>query len=286
MRLFKPPVTGYLIGRSESGFYRFAAAICCLLVATTLTLAQGTRGTIRGKVTDPNGAAVTGANARLIDVARNQELRTVQTNEDGEYQFLEVEPAIYTIVIQAPGFAESRLADVKVEPNRNLQLDVAVTIGTTTEEVVVTASQELIDRATPTLGTTVDRRRVQDLPLNGRQVLNLALLQPGVTTSNATGFGGGLGIRVNGNRGTENNVTLDGSNNNEVAVGSTTGASPRPDAIQEFRLLTSNFEAEFGRNTGAVINVVTRSGSNEFHGNARIFYRPTFLSAARFFDQN
>lgn len=285
MSLF-PPATGNSVGRSQRGLYRFAAAICCLLVATTLTLAQGTRGTIRGKVTDPNGAAISGANARLIDVARNQELRTVQTNEDGEYQFLEVEPAVYTIVIQASGFAESRLTDVKVEPNRNLQLDVAVTIGTTTEEVTVTASQEIIDRSSPTLGTTVDRRRVQDLPLNGRQVLNLALLQPGVTGANATGFGGGLGIRVNGNRGTENNVTLDGSNNNEVAVGSTTGASPRPDAVQEFRLLTSNFEAEFGRNTGAVINVVTRSGSNDFHGNARIFYRPTFLSAARFFDQN
>ena len=98
-------------------------------------------------------------------------------------------------------------------------------------------------------------------------------------------FGIGLGLRVNGSRGVENNLTLDGANNNEVAVGGATGASPRPDAVQEFRLLTSNFEAEFGRNTGSVINVVTKSGTNEFHGNARLFYRPTFLSAARFFDK-
>jgi hypothetical protein len=120
-------------------------------------------------------------------------------------------------------------------------------------------------------------------------VLNLALLQPGVApvfqpTQGVTAFGTGLGIRVHGSRGVENNVTLDGSNNNEVAVGSTSGNQPRPDAVQEFRLLTSNFEAEFGRNTGAVVNVVTKSGANDFHGNARFFYRPTFLSAARFFD--
>jgi outer membrane receptor protein involved in Fe transport len=258
------------------------------LLASGLAYGQGTRGSIRGNVTDPNGAAVVGANVRLIDVAKGQEIRTVQSSADGEYQFLEVEPATYNILITAPGFGEARLTDVKVEPNRNLQLDAALTVGSTSEEVTVSASQELLDRESPTLGTTVDRRRVQDLPLNGRNVLDLALLQPGVVPANnntTATFGQGSGIRVNGNRGTENNITLDGSNNNEVAVGGAVGAQPRPDAVQEFRLLTSNFEAEFGRNTGSVINVVTKSGTNEYHGNARIFYRPTFLSAARFFDQ-
>jgi hypothetical protein len=224
---------------------------------------------------------VTGASVRLIDLARNQELRTVQTNEEGDYQFVEVDPATYTIVIQAPGFAESRLNEVKVEPNRNLQLDAALTLGTTTEEVTVTASDERLDRETPTIGSTVENRRVVGLPLNGRNILDLALLQPGVTSA-----AGGGGIRANGQRNVENNFQLDGSNNNEVAVGGSTGVQPRPDAVQEFRLLTSNFEAEFGRNTGTVINVVTRSGTNDFHGNVRAFWRPTFLSAARFFDQN
>ncbi|HWP44991.1 MAG TPA: hypothetical protein VNO14_17240, partial [Blastocatellia bacterium] len=115
---------------------------------------------------------------------------------------------------------------------------------------------------------------------------DLTLLQPGVTPTPQGGFGSGLGIRVNGQRGVENNVQLDGANNNEVAVGAPLGGTPRPDAVQEFRLLTSNYPAEFGRNTGAVINIVTRSGTADFHGNLRFFYRPTFLSAARFFDQN
>jgi outer membrane receptor protein involved in Fe transport len=267
---------------------RGVGVVLFMLLVSGLAFGQGTRGSIRGTVTDPNGAIVVGANVRLVDVARGKEIRTVQSNESGEYQFLELEPATYNILIAAPGFGEARLTDIKVEPNRNLQLDAALTVGSTSEDVTVTASQELLDRETPTLGTTVDRRRVQDLPLNGRNVLDLALLQPGVVPANnntTATFGQGSGIRVNGNRGTENNITLDGSNNNEVAVGGATGAQPRPDAVQEFRLLTSNFEAEFGRNTGSVINVVTRSGTSEYHGNARIFYRPTFLSAARFFDQ-
>ncbi len=185
------------------------------------------------------------------------------------------------------GFSDARLTDIKVDPNRNIQLDASLMLGGTTEEVTVTATQELVDRETPTLGTTVEQRRVTGLPLNGRNVLNLALLQPGVApVDNGGGFGAGLGIRVNGARGVENNVQLDGANNNEVAVGGTTGFQPRPDAVEEFRLLTSVPEAEFGRNTGAVINVVTKAGTNDFHGNARLFYRPTVLSAARYFDKN
>ncbi len=257
------------------------SVFCLTLFSTSLIFAQGTRGSIRGTVTDPNGAVVAGATVKLIDVARQREIRTLQTDEDGNYQFLEIEPASYNIVITAAGFAETRLNDVTVEPNRNLQLETKLTIGTATAEVSVTASQELVDRESATLGTNIDLRRVQGLPLNGRNILDLALGQPGVQSG-----GGGAGIRVNGSRSTENNIQLDGSNNNEIAVGGSAGVNPRPDAVQEFRLLTSNFEAEFGRNSGSVINVVTKSGTNDFHGNARIFYRPTFLSAARYFDQN
>lgn len=247
--------------------------------------AQGTRGTIKGTVTDPAGAVVPNATVRLLDAVKGTEVRAVQSNESGVYQFLEIEPSTYTITISATGFAESRIVDVTVEPNRNVELDATtLNVSGASNEVTVTAGAELVDKESATLGTTVDNRRVEGLPLNGRNVLDLALLQPGVTPSSG-GFGSGTGIRVNGNRGTENNVSLDGANNNEVAVGGTIGAQPRPDAVQEFRLLTSNFEPEFGRNTGAIINVVTKSGTNEYHGNGRFFYRPTELSAARFLDK-
>src|SRR4030081_3713605 len=134
----------------------FALITCVALAATASVVAQGTRGTIRGTVSDPNGAVVAGATVKLIDVAKQQELRSVQTNQSGDYQFIEVDPATYTLAITAGGFAETRLTDVKVEPNRNLQLDVKLAVGTTTADVTVTATQELVDRETPTLGTTVD----------------------------------------------------------------------------------------------------------------------------------
>lgn len=257
----------------------------CMLFAGQNAFAQGTRGTIKGTLTDPNGAIVPNATVRLVDAIKGTEVRVVQSNESGVFQFLEIEPSTYNVIITATGFSEARIVDVRVEPNRNVELDAtALAITGTSVEVTVTAGAELIDKESSTLGTTVDRQRVEGLPLNGRNVLDLALLQPGVAPAGG-GFGAGTGIRVNGSRGVENNVTLDGANNNEVAVGGTTGAQPRPDAVQEFRLLTSNFEPEFGRNTGAIINVVTKSGTNDYHGNARFFYRGTEFSAARFLDK-
>lgn len=263
---------------------RFFTGCMLVVFSAVFAFAQGTRGTIRGTVTDANDAVVANATVKLFDVSKGTEVRTVQTNSDGVYQVLEIEPSTYNIIISAPNFAESRLVEVRVEPNRNITADVKLSVGQVVNEVTVTAGAELIDKDSATLGTTVDNRRIEGLPLNGRNILNLALGQPGVTPA-AGGFGGGSGIRVNGNRGVENNITLDGGNNNEVAVGGTIGGQPRPDAVQEFRLLTSNFEAEFGRNTGAVITVVTKSGTNDFHGNGRFFYRPTNLSAARFLDK-
>lgn len=262
---------------------RFLSVGLLVMVGVIVTVAQGTRGTIRGTVTDSNGAVIANATVRLNNTERGTEVRTASTDDSGIYQMLEVEPSTYNVLISAANFAEYKIVSIKVEPNRNLTLDAKLSVGQVTNEVTVTAGVELIDKESATLGTTVDNRRVEGLPLNGRNVIGLALLQPGVTP--ATGFGGGSGIRVNGNRGVENNLTLDGGNNNEVAVGGAIGGQPRPDAVQEFRLLTSNFEAEFGRNTGSIINVVTKSGTNDFHGNARLFYRPTSLSASRFLDK-
>jgi len=260
---------------------RFLFFVAVIAMSAIAAFSQGTRGTIRGTVADANGAVVSGATVKLVDAQKGTEVRNTTTGADGVYQFVEIEPSTYNILVTAASFADLKIGDIKVEPNRNLVLDAALSVGGVTTEVEVTAGAELIDRESPTLGTTVERRRVEGLPLNGRNVLNLALLQPGVV-----GAGGGLGIRVNGSRSTENNVTIDGANNNEVAVGGVIGGISRPDAVQEFRLLTSNFEAEFGRNTGSVINVVTRSGTNEYHGNARFFYRPTELSAANFFENS
>jgi Carboxypeptidase regulatory-like domain len=271
-----------LICNNLARFTKLFIVLVLLALAGQSVMAQGTRGTIRGTVKDPNQAVVPNATVRLVDSKKGTEVRNVQTDSDGNYQFIEIEPSTYNLFVSAPSFSEAKITDVTVEPNRNLVLDANLTVGQVTNEVTVTAGAEIIDRESPTLGTTVENRRIVGLPLNGRNVLNLALLQPGVFPT--AGTLSGLGIRVNGSRGTENNVTIDGANNNEVAVGGVIGGITRPDAVQEFRLLTSNFEAEFGRNTGSIINVVTRSGTNGYHGNARFFYRGTEHSAANFFD--
>lgn len=271
-------------GRRSAFLAHFTFALVCLIVANVAVFAQGVRGTISGTVTDPNGAVVAGATVQIESVSSGKILKTLQTGEDGSFTFLEVDPDNYNIVITATGFAETRLLDLKVEPNRNVRLDATMNVSGSTETVEITAATELIEKESSTLGTTVDRKRVQGLPLNGRNVLQLATLQPGVTPSGG-GFGSGTGFSVNGARPVENNIQLDGANNNEVATGGTVGFQPRPDAVQEFRLLTSNYDAEFGRNSGAIVNVVTRSGTSEYHGNARIFWRPTVLSAARYFDK-
>src|SRR5580704_2750120 len=255
------------------------------LLFSTVGFGQGVRGTITGQVKDASGAVVPGASVKLINVATGQVARTGQTNAEGVYELVEVEPATYNVDITAAGFSEVVLQNAVVEPNRHLALDATLAAAGATEQVTVSAGQELLDHDSATLGTTVDNKRVEGLPLDGRNILDLALLQPGVEgVSNPGGFGSGDGFRVNGAQASGNNFTLNAANNNEIAVTADFGNEPLPDAVQEFRLLTANFDAEFGRNTGSIINVIIKGGSDKYHGDARIFYRPTFLEAANFFD--
>ncbi|MGH9764096.1 MAG: carboxypeptidase regulatory-like domain-containing protein, partial [Blastocatellia bacterium] len=284
MRIFGP-VKGGLV--SIRYLCRLSIAFGAALLLATAGFAQGVRGTITGQVKDSSGAVIPGATVKLINVATRQVARTAQANADGVYELVEVEPATYNVDIAAPGFSEVVLQNAVVEPNRHLTLDATMKAAGATEEVTVSAGQQLLDRDSATLGTTVDNKRVEDLPLDGREILNLALLQPGVSPvsdNNGGSVDAGNGFRVNGARGNQNNFTLEGANNNEEAVGSDLGNEPRPDAVQEFRLLTGNYEAEFGRNVGSVVNVVIKGGTDKYHGDARIFYRPTFLSSAQFFD--
>jgi hypothetical protein len=239
-------------------------------------------------VHDQTEAVVPNATIQLIDRDKAMTVQPVISNDNGDYRFLEVAPSVYEIIAGAPGFSETRMRNVKLEPNRSLVIPIKLSVAGMAQVITVSGAQVLIETESATLGTTVENTRLEGLPLDGRNVLDLAYLQPGVAPANnpnLSTFGQGLGMSVNGGRGVENNVMLDGSNNNEVAVGGSTGAQPRPDALQEFRILSSNFEAEFGRNSGSIINVVTKSGTNEYHGNARGFWRPTVLSSKRYFDE-
>ncbi|MDI9611469.1 MAG: TonB-dependent receptor [Acidobacteriota bacterium] len=264
------------------------ALFLCAVLSLGVLCAQGTRGTIGGSVHDQSEAVVPNATVKLVDRDKAMTVQTVTSNDNGDYRFLEVEPSVYEIIAVAPGFSETQMRNVKLEPNRSLVIPIKLSVAGMSQVITVSGAQILIETESATLGTTVENTRLEGLPLDGRNVLQLAYLQPGVAYSTSpTGgtFGQGLGMSVNGARGVENNVMLDGANNNEIAVGGSTGAQPRPDALQEFRILSSNFEAEFGRNSGSIINVVTKSGTNEYHGNARAFWRPTVLSSRKYFDE-
>ena len=148
--------------RHQGWVLHLVSAFCLTIIASGMVLAQGTRGTIRGDVTDQNGAAIAGASVKLINVARNQEVRTATTDANGSYTMAEVDPATYEVVVTAQGFAEGRVTNVTVEPNRNVRLD-AVQLGVsgTSAVVEVTAAEELVDKESGTLGTTVEARRVE-----------------------------------------------------------------------------------------------------------------------------
>lgn len=273
-------------GCRPPGFQWIVLFAACMLALSASGFAQSVHGTISGAVSDETGGVIPGAEVSLVNVQTERAIRTVVTDDGGNYRFVEVEPGEYRLLAQMSGFSDAESESINLNPNRNVRVQITLSVAGQTQTITVTAANELIDRESATLGTTVEHRRVEGLPLNGRNALTLALLQPGVTPPSEPGdFGTGLGIQVNGQRGTQNNVTIDGSNNNEVAVGSTVAVLPPPDAIDEFRVLTSNFEAEFGRNTGSIINIVTRAGTSAYHGNVRFFWRPTILSAARFFDK-
>jgi hypothetical protein len=274
-----------IFARFRRPYWLLAFVVLIVTLISIPVMGQGVRGTITGQVTDQAGAVIPGATVKLVNRATGQVVRTVKTDANGGYQLVEVDPANYNLLISAQGFADATLQNAKLDPTNHLSLDVTLAAAGVTEQVTVTSSEQLLDRESSTLGTTVENRRVEGLPLDGRNIMDLALLQPGVAPI-ADPFGGSSGstFRVNGARATGNNFTLNGANNNEIAFASDFDNEPRPDAVQEFRLLTANYDAEYGRNTGSVINVVVKGGGSGYHGDARLFYRPTSLSAAQFFD--
>ena len=254
-----------------------------LLVVTTLVLASGLAlaqtGSIQGTVTDQSGAVVQGAEVTVRNLATN-DTRVVQTGNTGVYSIQNLAVGHYGISIKKGGFKSFRLDDVELTVAQALTADGVLEPGAVTEEVVVRASEAPpVDLETAQVSNLVDSREIADLPLITRDPYSLILLSPG--TSQTTSYLGG--ITVNGSRERNNNFLLDGADNNDTSVpGGPSGAlSINPDSAQEFRVITNNFNAEYGRNTGAIVDVVTKSGTNEFHGAAYEFGRWNSFGGAR-----
>jgi len=247
---------------------------------------QSTGGRIRGTVMDASGSAVVGTKVQLTNEA-NGTSRETTTSATGEYIFLEVPVGSYQVQVEQAGFKKYLRKGVAVNLNEVVGLDINLVVGGSTETVEVTGAPPLVDTTSTQLGAVVGERAVSQLPLSQRDTYQLLQLQPGVQSqvgldsiygSNRAGV-----VSVNGGRGRDNNFTVNGGDGNDQFAG-LPAIQPSPDAIAEFRVITNTFDAEYGRNSGAIVNVVTKSGTNDFHGTGYEFFRNDSLNARGFFD--
>lgn len=255
------------------------------LSMTGLAFAQGNLGAITGTVTDLNGAVVVGAKVTANNV-QTGESRTVTTNESGNYTIPNLNVGDYNLVIGAQGFADNKVENVKVSVAFTNTVNIAINPSGVTSVVEVTSSTDASTSVNTTdqqLSTLINNRKILDLPLLSRDPNSLVLLAPGAVQT-TSGLGG---VSINGQRERNNNFLVDGVDNNDTDVPGILGgiSTPNIDATEEFRVITNNFLPEFGRNTGGIITVATRRGTNEFHGGAYIFYRSDAFAARNFFNR-
>jgi outer membrane receptor protein involved in Fe transport len=248
-----------------------------LPLAAVPAMAQATTGTLRGTVTDPNGGVIAGATVTAKNEGTGTTTPAVTTTGEGTFEFANLPPGNYTVTVEAAGFKRSVSTGVGVKIGIVNPFAVVLAAGNVSETVTVVANtEEVVQREQSQISTTVDTRRVEELPSNAAAggLDTLALLAPGVFPTNSGGVNtNGTGLNVNGNRARSNNFQIDGSDNNDLSVAGPALFVDNQDAVQELQVITSNFSAQYGRNQGAVINYVTKSGTNDFHGSAFEFHR-------------
>jgi len=266
---------------------RIVAGILLTIVAisTPAVLWGQVTGTISGYVTDPSGAAVAQTTVTATLVQQNVP-RSVESNAEGFYNFPALQPGTYSVTVEKTGFERLVQSNVVLTINQNVRLDLSLHLGATTQSVTVTAEAPLVDTRSATVSGLVDDRRVTDLPLNGRNVISLAGIIPGVLSVSVRqqmdDARSGPEMDANGGRPNMNLFTFDGGYFNNPSRN--TGMNyPPPDALQEFRIQTANFNAEYGRNPGSQITVVSKTGTNGFHGSVWEFLRNDALNSRNFF---
>src|SRR5437660_6889094 len=253
------------------------------LICSTLMSAQSTGGRILGRVEDTSGAVLANVKVTATNDATGI-TRETKTNASGDYVFPEVPVGTYTLTFDLSGFKTNVRKSVTLDVNQVITLNMSMQIGASKEVVEVTSEAPLVDTTTTQLGAVVNDRAVSQLPLNSRDTYQFLQLQPGVMStvgsSNSIVYGSNNAgaVSVNGGRGRSNNFSVNGGDANDQFVNLPT-VQPSPDSIEEFRVLTNTFDAEYGRNSGSVVNVVTKSGTNQFHGNMYEFFRNTKLNA-------
>ncbi|MFZ0939128.1 MAG: TonB-dependent receptor [Candidatus Sulfotelmatobacter sp.] len=265
----------------------------CLVVAISLLVpallsAQGTGGRILGRVADPTGAVLGAVKVTAINEATGV-ARDAQTSDSGDYVFPDLPVGSYTLNFELAGFKKGVHKSIALDVNQVITLNMTMQLGTAQEVVDVTSEAPLVDTTSTQLGAVVNNRSVNELPLNARDTYQFLQLQPGVQSqlgsSGSTFYGSGDAgaVSVNGGRGRANNFSVNGGDANDQFANLPT-IQPTPDAIDEFRVISNTFDAEYGRNSGAVVNVITKSGTNQWHGDVYEYFRNTVLNGQGYFN--
>jgi Carboxypeptidase regulatory-like domain len=276
---------------------RFGLQALLLLLSIGLLVGvhaqSSTSGNITGTVRDPQGAAVPKAEINITD-EKTGASRTVTANDDGFFNAPSLPAATYTITTSPSGFKKTIVTGVELHVSENKTVNIDVQVGQVTETVTVTSDAAPVEVRSGEVSSLISEKQVTELPLNGRNYAQLALMVPGVSpvtqagaggafASKGTGLDSGVDMSVNGNQSNANLWTVDGVNNMDVGSNRTLLVFPSVDSIQEFRVERNSFSAEFGQAQGAVVNLITKGGSNDFHGSAFEFYRNDSLNANSFF---
>ncbi len=266
---------------------KFMLVVLVTLASFVTAVSQVPTGIISGRVYDPNGAAVTGAQVKITEKSTNRE-NTIQTNHEGFYEARNLPPGTYNVRVEQQGFSASTIDNVVVQTGKVATTDVTLEIGSVTNTVTVqgTEAQLQVDTTRQTLDGVVTAEKIQQLPLNGRNFLDLAGLQPSVRVQDGgvidpTKVNAYRAVSVNGSSGTGTRVQIDGIDVTDETVGTTT-ANISTDAVQEFQLSRSSFDLSTSLTTTGAVNISTRSGSNEWHGSAFYFWRNEKIGTRRF----
>ena len=268
-------------------------AFALTLSFSGLVVAQEVSGSIVGTVKDAGGAVVPGATVTITDPSRdNQVVRTLTTNDEGEFSAPNLAISTYDVTVEAPNFKKAVQTGIKVDVGQRRNVDVALTAGNIAETVTVEANRVAVELSTPTVGTTINGDQVREIPINNRNFVQLVTLAPGVSndlsdqvyvgTTNPEGQANTINISVNGARSSQNTFTIDGADVTDRGSNITIQAYPSVDSIGEFKILRSLYPAESGRSGGGQVNIVTRSGTADFHGSAFWFVRNEFFNANSF----
>jgi hypothetical protein len=245
--------------------------------------AQNATGKIAGNVIDPTGAVIAGAKVTVTNVATQISKQTA-TDKDGFYQVSELPIGVYSVAAEAPGFAHVVVqAKNSLEINQTLRVDVQLEVGNVKDTITIEAAASAVETENSTMGATVDGTMVYELPLNGRNTLDLLSTEAGATAKNSDASRQAGSYSIGGMRSDSVTYLLDGGNNNHL-INNDVVINPNPDAVAEFRVLESNYSAEYGRNGGGVVSVVTKSGTNTVHGTAFDYLRNEDLDANTFFN--